>query len=70
MSLVCKFSKLINDNFNIYSGNDDINVPLLSMGGAGVISVLANILPKETHDMAMAYLNGDEKGKRYADKIS
>ena len=64
MSLVCKFSKLINDNFNIYSGNDDINVPLLSMGGAGVISVLANILPKETHDMAMAYLNGDVKKAR------
>ena len=64
MSLICKFSKLINDNFNIYSGNDDINVPLLSMGGAGVISVLANILPKETHDMAMAYLNGDVKKAR------
>ena len=64
MSLICKFSKLINDNFNIYSGNDDINVPLLSMGGAGVISVLANILPTETHDMAMAYLNGDVKKAR------
>ena len=64
MSLICKFSKLINDNFNIYSGNDDINVPLLSMGGAGVISVLANMLPKETHDMAMAYLNGDVKKAR------
>ena len=64
MSLICKFSKLINENFNIYSGNDDINVPLLSMGGAGVISVLANILPKETHDMAMAYLNGDVKKAR------
>lgn len=59
MSLVCKFSKLINENFNVYSGNDDINVPLLSMGGAGVISVLANILPRETHDMAMAYIEGD-----------
>ncbi len=64
MSLVCRFAKLINDNFNIYSGNDDINVPLLSMGAAGVISVLANILPKETHDMAMAYLNGDVKKAR------
>lgn len=64
MSLVCKFSKLINENFNIYSGNDDINVPLMSMGGAGVISVLANILPKETHDLAMSYLNGDVKKAR------
>ncbi len=54
MSLACRFSKLINENFNVYSGNDDINIPIMSMGGAGVISVLANILPKETHDMAMA----------------
>lgn len=59
MSLVCKFSKLISENFNVYSGNDDINVPLLSMGGAGVISVLANVMPRETHDMVMAYLEGD-----------
>ena len=64
MSLVCKFSKLINENFNVYSGNDDINIPLMSMGGAGVISVLANVLPRETHEMAMAYLNGDVKKAR------
>lgn len=64
MSLACRFSKLINENFNVYSGNDDINIPIMSMGGAGVISVLANILPKETHDMAMAYLNGDVKKAR------
>ena len=59
MSLVSKFAKLINENFNVYSGNDDINLPILSVGGAGVISVLANILPKETHELAMAYINGD-----------
>lgn len=64
MSLACQFSKLINDNFNVYSGNDDINIPIMSMGGAGVISVLANILPKETHDMAMAYINGDTEKAR------
>lgn len=64
MSLVCKFSKLIDDNFTIYSGNDDINVPLMSMGGGGVISVLANILPGESHEMAMAFLNGDVKRAR------
>lgn len=64
MSLVCKFSKLIDDNFTVYSGNDDINVPLMSMGGGGVISVLANILPRESHEMAMAYLNGDVKKAR------
>lgn len=59
MSLVCKFSKLINDNFTVYSGNDDINVPLMSMGGGGIISVLANILPGVAHDLAAACLNGD-----------
>lgn len=59
MSLVCKFSKLINDNFTVYSGNDDINVPLMSMGGGGVISVLANILPGVAHELAAACLNGD-----------
>lgn len=42
----------------LYSGNDDINVPILSLGGQGVISVLANILPKETHDMCAKYLEG------------
>lgn len=61
MSFVTKISRLINDDFNVYSGNDDISVPLMSMGGMGIISVLANILPKETHDMAMAYINGDTK---------
>mgnify|MGYP002768013540 FL=1 len=37
-------------------------LPVLSMGGSGVISVLANVMPKETHDMVMSYLNGDTKG--------
>ena len=64
MGLVCQFSKLISDDFNIYSGNDDINVPVLSMGAAGVISVLANMLPRETHDMAMAYLEGNVRKAR------
>lgn len=59
MSLVSKFSKLIDDNFTIYSGNDDINVPLMSLGGGGVISVLANILPGVSHDMAASALEGD-----------
>lgn len=64
MGLVCQFSKLISDDFTVYSGNDDINIPLMSMGGAGVISVLANLLPKETHEMAAAYLEGDVKKAR------
>ena len=75
ISFVTKISRLINDNFNVYSGNDDMSIPLMSVGGAGIISVLANILPKETHDMAMAYRRGDmEKAKdmqlKYLDFIN
>lgn len=44
---------------DVYSGNDDQVVPILSLGGIGVISVIANIFPKETHDMVMNYLNGN-----------
>lgn len=61
MSYVAKIAHLASEDFAIYSGNDDITVPLLSMGGSGVISVLANILPAETHDMVMSYLDGDVK---------
>ncbi len=43
----------------IYSGNDDMIVPVLSLGGKGVISVLANVCPKETHDMCRAFFDGD-----------
>lgn len=51
-------------DFDIYSGNDDQIVPLLSLGGKGVISVVANILPKETHDIVRLFLDGDTKGSR------
>lgn len=46
----------------IYSGNDDMIVPVMSLGGKGVISVVANILPTETHDICQKYLDGDVKG--------
>lgn len=46
---------------DIYSGNDDQVLPLLSLGGKGVISVLSNIAPRQTHDMVMKYLEGDVK---------
>ncbi len=59
MSYVMKVAKYLNDDFVMYSGNDDIIVPILSVGGVGVISVLANIMPKETHDLVFDYLNGD-----------
>ncbi|MBO6164425.1 MAG: 4-hydroxy-tetrahydrodipicolinate synthase [Lachnospiraceae bacterium] len=44
---------------DIYSGNDDEVIPILSLGGKGVISVLSNVMPKETHDMVAEYLHGD-----------
>jgi len=51
--------KLCGDDFAIYSGNDDIIVPLMSVGAKGVISVLANVAPKATHDMCKACLDGN-----------
>lgn len=59
MSYATKVARFCNENFAMYSGNDDIIVPILSVGGSGVISVLANIMPAETHDMVMNYLNGN-----------
>ncbi|MDY6065957.1 MAG: 4-hydroxy-tetrahydrodipicolinate synthase [Finegoldia sp.] len=50
------------DDFAVYSGNDDVALPLLSLGGNGVISVLANILPKQTHQMCQSFIDGDIKG--------
>lgn len=59
LGLVTEILRLCPDNFYLYSGNDDIVVPTLAVGGHGVISVVANILPKETHDMVHYYLNGE-----------
>ncbi len=58
---VAEIARLVPEDFYIYSGNDDSIVPLMSLGGHGVISVVANILPKDTHDMVQAYLDGDVK---------
>ncbi|WP_288222561.1 4-hydroxy-tetrahydrodipicolinate synthase [uncultured Clostridium sp.] len=59
ISQIAEMKSLCQDKIDIYSGNDDQIVPILSLGGIGVISVLANIMPKEVHDMTYAYLNGD-----------
>ncbi len=56
---VVKLASLAEGCIDIYSGNDDQIVPLLSVGGIGVISVLSNVAPKKTHDMVMSYLEGD-----------
>jgi 4-hydroxy-tetrahydrodipicolinate synthase len=61
---VAEISRLVPGDFAIYSGNDDSILPLLSLGGVGVISVVANICPKETHDLVEKFLNGDVKGSR------
>ena len=56
--------KLVGDKLAIYSGNDDEIVPFLSMGGVGVISVLSNMLPKETVEICDKFFDGDVKGSR------
>jgi len=59
ISQVAKIASLCKENLTIYSGNDDQVLPVLSLGGKGVISVLSNIMPKYTHNLVMNYLNGE-----------
>lgn len=62
ISYAANIAKLLNENFKMYSGNDDIIVPMLSLGGSGVISVFADVMPKETHELVQKYLDGDVQG--------
>jgi 4-hydroxy-tetrahydrodipicolinate synthase len=64
ISQVAEIARVTPDDFAIYSGNDDMIVPLLSLGGKGVISVVANVAPRDTHDMVAKYLAGDTEGAR------
>lgn len=59
ISQVAKLAAMAEGCIDIYSGNDDQIVPILSLGGKGVISVLANVVPKETHDIVAKYLAGE-----------
>ena len=59
ISQVAKIAQLCGDELNIYSGNDDQVVPLLSLGGKGVVSVAANIIPRQMHDMVALYMAGE-----------
>ena len=59
ISQITEIKARVGDNLDLYSGNDDQIIPLMSVGGIGVISVLSNLLPRQTHEMCMAYLNGD-----------
>lgn len=64
ISQVAKLAALTDGKLDIYSGNDDQIVPLCSLGGIGVISVLANVAPRQTHDMVMRCLEGDYETAR------
>lgn len=62
ISQVAKIMNLTDGNIDLYSGNDDQIIPILSLGGKGVISVLSNVAPKEAHDICAKFFAGDVKG--------
>lgn len=62
ISQIAKVMQYTDGNIDLYSGNDDQIVPILSLGGKGVISVLANVAPEETHDICAKFFAGDVKG--------
>lgn len=64
ISQVAQIAALCGESIDIYSGNDDQILPILSLGGKGVISVLANVAPRVTHDMVMKFLGGDTEGAK------
>ena len=59
ISYVMAVARLLNEAFVLYSGNDDMILPVLSVGGSGVISVWANVRPKQVHDLVSAFNNGN-----------
>ena len=59
ISQIAQIANLCKNNLAIYSGNDDQILPILSLGGLGVISVLSNIIPKDIHKLVYNYLNGN-----------
>ena len=61
---IAKIHELCGDELNIWSGNDDQIYDVLERGGLGVISVLSNVCPQETHDIVAKYLNGDKDGSK------
>ena len=64
ISYTAKLARLLSDDFCMFSGNDDMIVPVMSLGGCGVISVWANICPKECHDLVAAFAAGDVAAAR------
>lgn len=61
LSLIAKIRYLCGDDLTVYSGNDDQTLPILSLGGKGIISVFSNFAPKEMHDLCAAYFAGESK---------
>ncbi len=75
ISKILETAALVGDKLDIYSGNDDQIVPILSVGGKGVISVLSNLIPRETSEICKSFLRGDTAGslamqKKYLDLIN
>lgn len=71
LSSVAQTKYLCGDDLDIYSGNDDQTVPIMSLGGIGVISVLSNFAPKQMHELCMAYLNGEtDKASKFQIKYT
>lgn len=64
ISQVADIMQMTQGDIDVYSGNDDQIVPILSLGGKGVISVLSNVCPQETHDIVVRFLDGDVAGSR------
>lgn len=58
-SAIAKLMSMVDEEFELYSGNDDQIVPLLSLGGCGVISVLSNVAPRQTHEICQNYFDGN-----------
>ncbi len=64
ISKIVKTVSLVGDKLDLYSGNDDQIVPILAMGGSGVVSVLANLMPKRTSELCHRFFDGDVAGSR------
>ncbi|MEG2916135.1 MAG: 4-hydroxy-tetrahydrodipicolinate synthase [Oscillospiraceae bacterium] len=64
ISHIAKVAQACENSLYLYSGNDDQNIPILSLGGKGVISVLANVLPKETHNICKLWFEGEQDEAR------
>lgn len=71
LSQVAKLMSVTDGNIELYSGNDDQIIPIMSLGGIGVISVLSNVAPRKTHDICQAFFDGDTAlaAKRQIDAI-